>query len=159
MRRFALALAFLTTGTLASGCQPACPAIAQAPFVSVTVAVDYVPAVKALHLKACQDGACHEADLELLPGTRSVDQVCEPSLHGNCSATPSPDGTVYGLLDLGILTESPIDSTLTGLGSDGAPLSVRTLTFRPKANFPYGERCVKFLSAALVLDAAGLRQE
>jgi hypothetical protein len=56
----------------------ACPAIAQASGVSVTVAASYAPAVKALHLKACQDGVCREGYLELVPGSISVDQGCEP---------------------------------------------------------------------------------
>src|SRR5687767_393378 len=81
MGRPGVLLATIATTVLLSGChmfEVACPAIAQASGVSVTVAASYAPAVKALHLKACQDGVCREADLELVPGNISVDQGCVP---------------------------------------------------------------------------------
>lgn len=164
MRKPGLLLVLTTTAVLTSGCFPlgaACPAIAQASVVSLTVAADYVATVKTVHLKACQDGSCKEADLELLPGTTTVDQVCEPGPYGPdkvCSATPSPDGTKAGMLMLDILTDSPMKLTATGKATDGGPLPVRRLDFRPMANFPFGEQCGRFLTAAVVLDAAGLRQ-
>lgn len=129
-----------------------------APVVSLTVAADYVPSVKTVHLRACQDGACREADLELMPGTIAVDQGCEPGPDGTCSAIASPDGTLYGVLYMDTLTRSPIDATASGIGRGGAPLPVRKLTFTPRSNFPYGMQCGEFLSASLVLDANGLRQ-
>lgn len=162
MRRYALALAFLTTAALATGCYPQpypCPAIAMAPVVSLTVAADYVPVVRTVHLRACQEGACREADLELMPGTIAVDQGCEPGPDGSCSATASPDGTLYGILHMDTLTRSPIDATVSGTGRAGMPLPVRKLTFTPESNFPYGMQCGEFLSASLVLDARGLRQK
>ena len=90
-----------------SGCQSfeaACPAIAQAPGVAVTVATDYAAAVKALHLKACQDGTCKEADVQLVPGMRRWTRAaprCRAAGDGPgsvCSATSSPDGTQRGML-------------------------------------------------------------
>jgi hypothetical protein len=161
MRRYALALAFLTTAALASCWYPQpypCPAIAMAPVVSLTVDADYVSAVKTVHLKACQDGSCREADLDLRPGTVAVDQGCEPGPEGSCSATVSPNGTLYGVLYMDTLTRSPIQATASGTGRGGVPLPVRRLTFTPKSNYPYGMQCGEFLSAALVLDAKGLRQ-
>ncbi|MBO1269756.1 hypothetical protein [Arthrobacter cavernae] len=158
MGRFGLAAALMTTA-LFPGCQPQpvpCPAIAMAPVVTVTIAASYVPAVASLHLKACQDGACEEEDLELMPGYVSIDQGCRPD--GMCSATSSPDGTRVGHLFLPNLSESPIDATASGTGPDGNPLPTRTITFTPKANYPYGEQCGKFITASLELDAAGLRQ-
>jgi hypothetical protein len=200
----------------------ACPAIAQASGVSVTVAASYAPAVKALHLKACQDGVCREADLELVPGSISVDQGCvpyvpepgipksgipgqvdpgqgvpgqvnpgqgvpEPAVPGQsvpepgipkksapapgmpesggsghdrvCSATASPDGTKRAMLMLDTLTESPMDVTATGTSIDGSPLPMRTLRFTPRGDYPFGEPCGRFISASVVLDEAGLRQD
>ena len=208
-------LATFATTVLVSGChvfEVACPAIAQASGVSVTVAASYAPAVKALHLKACQDGVCREGDLELVPGSISVDQGCapyvpepgvpksgvaEPGAPGQsapepgvakpaipdpyvpepgvpvpavpepggrgpdrvCSATASPDGTKRGMLMLDTLTESPMDVTVTGTSIDGSPLPVRTLRFSPRADYPFGEPCGRFVSASVVLDEAGLRQD
>lgn len=162
MRTLGVLLALTTTALLASACQPPapCPAIAQAPVVALTVAAGYVPNVRTVHLRACQDGTCKEADLELFPGSTSVDQGCEPvgRPHGACSATSSPDGTLTGMLMLGVLTESPISLTARGTSADGTPLPERVLTFTPRAAYPFGEQCGKFVTAGVVLDADGLRQ-
>jgi hypothetical protein len=162
MRTLGVLLAITTTAVLASACQPPvpCPAIAQAPVVALTVAAGYVPSVRTVHLKACQDGTCHEADLELFPGSTAVDQGCEPvnGPDGVCSATSSPDGTLTGMLMLEVLTESPINLTAQGTSAGGTPLPERGLTFTPKAAYPFGEQCGKFVTAGVVLDADGLRQ-
>ena len=161
MRKPGLLLALLTTTVLTAGCFPyppgtQCPAIAQASVVSVTVPVSYVPHVGTLRLKACQDGACKEDAVELRPGAVSVDQGCGPE--GVCSATASPDGTLIGMLFLDALTEAPMEVTATGTTPDGHALPVRTLDFRPRAAFRYGEQCGRFVTASVVLDAEGLRE-
>lgn len=163
MRKFAALAALAFTALLAAGCQAetACPAIAQAPVVALTVARDFVPSVKTVHLKACQEGRCTEADLELFPGSTTVDQGCEPGPYGAdraCSATSSPDGTLTGMLMIGTLSDSPIEATSTGTDASGQPLPVRTLTFTPRASYPYGQQCGRFSTAGVVLDAGGLRQ-
>lgn len=148
--------ALLTTGCYCYPYPPPCPAIAQATAVSVTVAQEFVPQVGSLRLKACQDGACKEAEVELFPGTASVDQGCTPD--GACSATASPDGTLMGMLMLDSLTESPMALTATVRTPDGIPLPVRTLNFRPRSDYPYGGHCGRFITASVILDADGLRQ-
>ncbi|HAG60799.1 MAG TPA: hypothetical protein DCR15_14530 [Arthrobacter bacterium] len=161
MRKSGVLLALMTTTVLTSGCYyypvPApCPMIAQASVVSVTVPHSYVPKVGTLRLKACQDGVCKEDNVELRPGSVSVDQGCGPD--GVCSATASPDGTLIGMLFLDSLTEAPMALTATGTSPDGSALPVRTLDFRPRGAYPYGEQCAKFVTASVILDAAGLRQ-
>jgi hypothetical protein len=159
MAKSRLFLALITTAVLTSACEPyavPCPAIAQATAVSVTVARDYVPQVWTLHLKACQEGACKEAGVELFPGSASIDQGCTPE--GVCSATASPDGTMVGMLMLDTLTEAPMALTATGTAPDGSALPVRTLDFRPRGAYPFGEQCGRFVTASVQLDAAGLRQ-
>jgi hypothetical protein len=128
--------------------------IAQASVVSVKVAREYVPQVRMLHVKACQEGTCREANLDLFPGSASVDQGCRPD--GVCSATASPDGTMMGMLMLDILTDAPMALTATGTAPDGAALPVRTLDFRPRGAYPYGEQCGRFVTASVKLDAEGL---
>ena len=159
MGKSGVLLTLITTSLLTTACWPyatPCPMIAQASVVSVTVVREYVPEVKTLHLRACQDGICKEADLELFPGTASVDQGCAPD--GVCSATASPDGTMMGMLMLDSLTEAPMALTATGTAPDGTALPVRTLDFRPRGAYPYGEQCGRFVSASVVLDAWGLRE-
>lgn len=157
MRTRGLLVALMATTGLTTGCGPgavACPAIAQATAVSVTVKADYAPLVRGLHLLACQDGVCREDDLDLNPGSASIDQGCGPD--GVCSATASPDGTLVGILMLETLTESPMTVTATGTAADGSPLPVRSLGFRPRAAYPYGEQCGKFVTASVFLDGTGL---
>ena len=160
MRKPILLMALVTAASLTSACEPAgsaCPAIAQATAVAVTVSAGYSPRVAALHLRACQDGTCTEGGIELRPGSSSIDQGCSPE--GACSATASPDGTKVGSLMLATLTESPMAVTASGTAADGTALPVRTLEFQPKAQYPFGEQCGKFLSAAVVLDDAGLHEQ
>lgn len=160
MRKSGLLLAAMATAALTS-CYyyevPApCPEIAQATAVSVTITAAYVPQVATLHLKACQDGACKEDAVELSAGMVSVDQGCAPD--GVCSATSSPDGTLTGAMFLDSLTESPMTVTATGTSPGGRALPVRTLHFQPRGYFPFGEQCGRFITASVVLDAEGLRE-
>src|ERR671927_33018 len=160
MGRTGVLLATITTTALISGChafETACPAIGQLSGVSLTVAAGYSPQVKTLHLEACQDGKCKEDTLHLVPGTVSVDLGCTDGSRpdGSCSATSKPDGTKRGLLELGTLSESPIDVTANGSNAKDRPLPTRTLRFEPRASYPFGEQCGRFVSASVVLDAAG----
>ncbi|MFJ5958297.1 hypothetical protein ACIQC5_20355 [Paenarthrobacter sp. NPDC092416] len=160
MGKIGLAVTLAAMTSLIPGCYPEspppCPAIAMAPVVSLTIPASYVDSVKSVRMKACQDGTCTEDVLELFPGSVAIDQGCSPD--GVCSATSSPDGTLHGSLFLPTLTESPIDATVSGSAADGTALPVRTLTFTPKGDYPYGEHCGRFITANLVLDAQGLRQ-
>ena len=146
---------WLATAVLASACVSpvtSCPAIAQAPVVTVTVVQSYVQAVRTVHLKACQSGVCKEGDLALAPGTKPVNEDCEGP-DAVCPATASPDRTLYGHLWLDLITEDPIDATVSGVGTNGAPLPVRTITFTPTLT-----QCPRFITANLLLDADGVRQ-
>jgi hypothetical protein len=164
MGKAGVLLATITTTALISGChafEAACPAVGQVSAVAVTVAAGYAPEVETLHLKACQDGKCQEDALELVPGSISVDLGCadDSKPDGVCSATSKPDGTQRGTLNLNTLGDSPIDVTASGSYANGKPLPTRTLRFAPKASYPFGEQCGRFISASVVLDAAGLRQD
>ena len=159
MGRIGLALTLVGTAALLPGClaEPVgCPAIGHVAGVSLTVAADYAPDVASLRLKACQDGICTEKELMLNPGATSVDQGCTPD--GVCSATSSPDGTLQGFLELPALSESPLEATVTGTSPAGIALPVRTVTFTPKGEYPYGEQCGRVISAGVMLDGEGLRQ-
>ena len=163
MRKLAAAAALALTAVLVASCRPeaVCPAIGQAPVVFLTVAREYAPSVRTIHLSACQDGRCKDADLELNPGSTTVDQGCEPGPTGGdgvCSATSSPDGTLTGMLDMEALTASRIEVTATGTDTVGNPLPVRTVAFTPRTSYPFGEQCGSFITAGVVLHATGLRQ-
>lgn len=71
----------------------------------------------------------------------------------------SSDGTKYGYLQMGSLTASPIQAEVTGIAADGTPLRTRALDFTPTAAQPWGDQCPTIITASLLLDAAGLRQQ
>lgn len=161
MGKRGLLLAAIPTAVFAAACGPgpggvACPAIAQATAVSVTVAAPYAPQVAGLRLSACQDGTCTEGDVELHPGNATVDQGCDRS--NVCSATASPDGTRTGALMLKALTESPIVVTAFATAAEGSAFPVRSVEFRPRAHYPFGEQCGRFLVASVLLDGDGLHE-
>ena len=163
MRKPAAVAALALTAVLVTSCRPetVCPAIAVAPVVSLTVDREYAPSVKAVHLKACQDGHCREADLELMPGSVTVDQGCRTGPSGGdgvCSATSSPDGTLTGMLLTETVTGNRMEVTSTGTATSGSLLPERTADFTPRLVQPFGERCGSFFTAHVVLDADGLRQ-
>ena len=57
MRKPILLMALVTAASLTSACEPAgsaCPAIAQATAVAVTVSAGYSPRVGGLHLRGCR---------------------------------------------------------------------------------------------------------
>lgn len=92
----------------------------------------------------------------LNPGAVTADESCTPD--GVCSARSSPDGTLQGFLELPAISESPLEVTVTGTSPSGVVLPVRTVEFTPQSRYPFGEQCGRFISAGVVLDAAGLRQ-
>jgi hypothetical protein len=164
MGKTGVLLATITTTALISGChafETVCPAVGQVSGVAVTVAAGYSPEVKTLHLKACQNGKCKEDALDLVAGSLPVDLGCADDSRPDavCSAASKPDGTQRGMLILDTLSDSPIDVTASGSYASGKPLPTRTLRFEPKASYPFGEQCGRFVSASVVLDAAGLRQD
>ncbi|MCD4850541.1 hypothetical protein LN996_06930 [Arthrobacter sp. AK01] len=159
MGRIGVALTLAGTAALLPGCYPeavACPAIGHVAGVSLTVSAGYVRDVGSLRLRACQDGTCTDKELVLHPGSVAVDQGCSPE--GVCSATSSPDGTLQGFLEMPSISESAIEATVSGTSPAGIALPVRTLTFTPKGDYPYGEQCGRVISAGVVLDAGGLSQ-
>ncbi|GGJ38710.1 hypothetical protein [Paenarthrobacter histidinolovorans] len=159
MGKIGVAFTLAGAAVLLSGCvfEPvACPAVGHVAGVSVTVAAEYADQVGSLRLKACQDAGCTAKDVILNPGAVTADESCTPD--GVCSATSSPDGTLQGFLELPALSESPLEVTASGTSTAGAALPTRTLEFTPKGEYPFGEQCGRVISAAVWLDAAGLRQ-
>jgi hypothetical protein len=49
--------------------------------------------------------------------------------------------------------------TASGTAPDGTPLPVRSVEFRPRGDYPFGEQCGRFITATVILDAEGLRQQ
>lgn len=113
-RRCLVAAALGGVLLLASGCagQPeaACPELALFEGFPVVVAGIAAPGLHSLGVRACQDGTCRGQDVELVPGSTSVDAGCSPAgLDGACSASAVPDGTLVGYWATGDFSPGPID--------------------------------------------------
>ena len=104
---------------LLTGCagpsSDACPEIALLEGFAVVLEAGVVPAggLDSITLRACQGGTCHEQDVELVPGSVSVDAGCSPAVptgpDAACSASSVPDGTMVGYWPTGDFSPGPID--------------------------------------------------
>lgn len=56
------------------------------------------------------------------------------------------------------LTESPIVVTAFATAAEGSAFPVRSVEFRPRAHYPFGEQCGRFLVASVLLDGDGLHE-
>jgi hypothetical protein len=131
----ALCLASLTA------CQSpaACPAIAAAPFVTIHITADRSATLAALSATACQDGTCHGGPLALMD-------------------EQTPDGTLgkVGHVDMGTLSEAPIDLTVSGRDLAGQAIGAYRLRLIPRTEYPWGRDCPRVVVAQATLDASGL---
>jgi hypothetical protein len=97
----------------------ACPEIALLRGFNVVVEADSVPADPPARVvvKVCQDGTCRTADVELIPGTDSVDQGCEGTGPDSvCSAAAVPNGTLVGTWATADFSPGPLTATVSATG-------------------------------------------
>lgn len=137
------AAAILTAASLVA-CQGdvACPAIAAAPFLTLHIAASVAATLDptSITATACQDTACHGGPLPLIDEQASG------------SASPGKMGEI----NMGILTETPIDLTVSGRDLLGRPLGDYRLQFVPHIAYPWGYTCPRVITAGALLDGTGL---
>ncbi|GAA1498793.1 hypothetical protein [Paeniglutamicibacter kerguelensis] len=113
-----VAAAALGGALLVPGCagQPAdaCPELALLEGFPVVVEAGVAPAgFDSVMVRACQGGTCHAQDVDLVPGSTSVDAGCSPAVPTSadtaCSASAVPDGTLVGYWVTGDFNPGPID--------------------------------------------------
>ena len=107
MRRWAVASLLLLAGCSAPTL--ACTEIGSTSGISVTVLAPYAAQVDALRLEACWAGQCQQRDVELAPGSDTIDQGCSGTdPDDTCSATAVPNNTLVGFAELSELPAGPI---------------------------------------------------
>lgn len=117
-RRWATAAALGAVLLLASGCaghpSDACPELALLEGFPVVVEAGVAPpGLDSVRVRACQGESCRGQDIDVVPGSTSVDAGCSPAASGNadavCSASSVPDGTLVGYWATGDFGPGPID--------------------------------------------------
>ena len=140
----AASAAILTAASLVACQGPvACPAIAAAPFVTLHISADLAAGLDptSVTATACQDTGCHGGPLAL-----KDEQT---------SGSPTQPGQV-GWINMGTLTETPIDVTVSGQSVQGQHLGDYRLQFAPHISYPWGYSCPRVITAEVTWDGSGL---
>jgi hypothetical protein len=139
VRRWAVAALLLVVGCSAP--ERACPAIGSVSGVSVTVLAPYAAQVDGVHLTVCWSGQCQQSDVELAPGSDTIDQGCSgPGPDDICSATAVPNGTKVGFAEIAKLPVGPVTVAAT-LTVDGRRVPVAKVTRTAEPTYPAGPDC------------------
>ena len=118
-----------------------CTEIGASPGVGVTVEKATAANVTALSLRVCWGGNCTEHQVELSPGSDTIDQGCESDEpDAACSGTLVPNGTLVGFVEVPGLPagEVQIGATLRQ-GQRSTPLP--QVAIRAATTYPNGPRC------------------
>ena len=119
----------------------ACTEIGSASGVTVSVVAPYAEQVDRVLLEVCWSDPCTEGDVQLRPGSDTVDQGCSgPDPDDTCSATAVPNGTLVGFLDVPDLPagEVRVSGTVT---VDGQPVALAEVTRSAETTYPNGPQC------------------
>jgi hypothetical protein len=156
VRRWAVAPLLLLGGC--SVPTPACTEIGSVSGVSVTVLAPYAAQVDGLGLEVYWAGHCEEPEVELAPGSDTVDQGCSgPDPEDTCSATAVPNGTKVGFAEVTGLPAGPI--TIAGtLTVDGRRVQLAEVSRTAETTYPNGPQCgAGGNQAAIEIDQSGIR--
>ncbi len=146
---------------LLSGCTNptvACTEIGASPGVSVTVEKAPATSLTGLTLRVCWDGACKDYDVDLSPGSDTVDQGCDGSEpDAACSATAVPNGTMVGFVTVPAL---PAGEVLVGAALHKGDRTTRLaeVAIHTATTYPNGPQCEPAANQAQVtIGSDGLR--
>ena len=135
-----------------------CTEIGASPGVGVTVEKATAAGVTALSLRVCWAGDCTDHQVELSPGSDTIDEGCdsdEPD--AACAGTVVPNGTLVGFVEVPVLPagEVQIGATLRqGQRSTRLP----RVAIRVETTYPNGPRCEPAANQAHVtIGADGVR--
>lgn len=132
----ALTTAVLCTACAGSGADPlACTEIGAEPGISVTVAENMAGSTAGAQLEVCDD-TCRTFDLDLQPGSETVDLGCDSSEpEGSCSGVVRPNGTLVGFV---VVEQLPVHDVEVSVLSEGQRFSA---TGTPQPVYPNGPDC------------------
>lgn len=132
----ALTAAVLCTACAGGSADPvACTEIGAAPGISLTVAENMADMATDAQLVVCDDD-CRTYDLDLQPGSETVDLGCDSSEpEGSCSGVVQPNGTLVGFV---VVEQLPVHEVEVSVLSAGRRFST---TGTPEPVYPNGPDC------------------
>jgi hypothetical protein len=122
------------------------------------VLAPYAAQVDDVRLEVCWAGQCQEREVELAPGSDTVDQGCSgPDPDDTCSATAVPNATKVGFVEVTGLPAGPI--TIAGtLTVDGRRVKLAEVSRTAETTYPNGPQCgAGGNQAAIEIDQSGIR--
>lgn len=135
----------------------ACTAIGSPSGIGVTIAADAADEVTGLELTACWDDTCRDAEVDLQPGSDSVDQGCDSDgPDAACSAKAVPNGTLVGFANVQDLPAESItvQAVVIKNGKEQPPLDA---TVTAEVTYPNGDHCpAGGNQAKIMIDASGI---
>jgi hypothetical protein len=146
---------------LLTSCSPtevACTEIGAPPGVGLTVAKTIAAAVDDVRLTVCWDGECDDHEVQLTPGSDTVDQGCnETDPDSACSATAVPNGTKVGFADVPGLPTGTVTIS-AAVRRAGRQIALPKIDVQSEPTYPNGPQCPsQGPQAHVVVGASGLR--
>ena len=128
-----------------------CTEMGAEPGISVTVAENMAQSAEAAMLEVCDDG-CRTYELELRPGSETVDLGCDSSEpEGSCSGEVRPNGTLVGFVVIEQLPDHELEVAILAGGKRYSALGT------PKPVYPNGPDCPgSALQLSITLDNGAL---
>lgn len=166
----AASVGILTAASLVACQGPvACPAIAAAPILTIHITADLAVRLNPLSVTAtaCQDNGCHDGPLTLTderpagpvePGTEGTGTAVSGTAAPGTAASGTAASGKIGRINMGLLTETPIDLTVAGHDLVGASIGPYRIQFGPRISYPWGSACPRVIIADATWDTTGLRQ-
>ena len=158
MRAYAAGAVLLLVTACTAPAVGGCTEIGAVPGVGVTVEKASAADVTALSLRVCWAGDCTDQQVELSPGSDTIDQGCESDEpDAACSGTVVPNGTLVGFVEVPGLPagEVQIGATLQqGKRSTRLP----EVAIQAETSYPNGPQCEPAANQAQVtIGPDGLR--
>jgi hypothetical protein len=146
---------------LVAGCsttEVACTEIGAPPGVAVTVEKAIAAEIKTVQLTVCWDGNCHDHDVELSPGSDTIDQGCDGTDPDSvCSATAVPNGTKVGFAEVPGLPSETVTISAE-VRRSGRKVMLPEIAVPAQPTYPNGPQCgPQGNQAKVIVGASGLR--
>jgi hypothetical protein len=146
---------------LVAGCSPtevACTEIGAPPGVAVTVEKAIATQIEAVLLTVCWNGNCSDHDIELSPGSDTIDQGCDGTDPDSvCSATAVPNGTKVGFAEVPGLPSGTVTISAE-VSRSGREVTLPEIAVLAQPTHPNGPHCgPQGNQAKVIVGANGLR--
>jgi hypothetical protein len=111
-----------------------------------------------VRLTVCWDGECDDHEVQLTPGSDTVDQGCnETDPDSACSATAVPNGTKVGFADVPGLPTGTVTIS-AAVRRAGRQIALPKIDVQSEPTYPNGPQCPsQGPQAHVVVGASGLR--